>query len=77
MQLPDDGHPDLACMVANLVGDERDELMVWDEKEIWIYTQDRPFDGSRLYAPTRNGHFNESNYRTVVSRPNWIDVSHK
>ncbi len=71
VQLPDDGHPDLACMVANFVGDERDELMVWNEQEIWIYTQDRPYEGERIYSPTRNGHFNESNYGTIVSRPNW------
>ena len=66
---PDDGHPDLAAYVANLTGDARDEIVLWDQERVWIYTQDRPFSGERIYAPHRNPDYNESNYRTVVSRP--------
>ncbi len=61
-------------MVANCVGDERDELMEWNEQEIWIYAQDRPYEEARIYSPIRNGHFNESNYGTIVGRPNWKAV---
>src|SRR5262249_8035337 len=42
-------------------------------ERVWIYTQDRPFTGRRIYAPIRNPDCNESNYRTVVSRPRWIE----
>lgn len=68
---PDDGHPDLAYNVMDLTGDARDEIVVWDTQQVWIYTQDRPFTGKRIYAPVRNPDFNESNYRTTVSLPAW------
>jgi hypothetical protein len=71
VMFPDDGHPDLAYNVMNLTGDERDEIVVWDTRQVWIYTQDRPFVGNRIYAPVRNPDFNESNYRTTVSMPGW------
>lgn len=74
---PDDGHPDLAANVLDLTGDQRDEVVLWDEKRVWIYTQDRPFIGKRIYAPYRNPDYNESNYRTNVSFPNWEAVTVK
>lgn len=74
VMFPNDGHPDLAYNVMNLTGDERDEIVVWDTNRVWIYTQDTPFKGSRIYAPVRNPDFNESNYRTTVSLPRWLDV---
>ncbi len=77
VMFPDDGHPDLTAAVANLTGDARDEIILWDQERVWIYTQDRPFSGKRLYAPIRNPDCNESNYRTVVSRPRWIELGVK
>jgi rhamnogalacturonan endolyase len=74
VMFPDDGHPTLAYAVANLTGDPRDEIILWDTKRVWIYTQDRPFTGSRIYAPVRNPDYNESNYRTTVSMPAWKDM---
>ena len=71
VMFPDDGHPDLACNVADLTGDARDEIILWDTKQVWIYTQDQPFTGKRIYAPVRSPDYNESNYRTTVSMPNW------
>jgi hypothetical protein len=68
---PNDGHPDLAYMVLDVTGDARDEIIVWDQQEVWIYTQDRPFDGPRIYAPQRNPAYNDSNYRSTVSLPGW------
>ncbi len=50
--MPDDGHPDLAYQVLNVTGDERDEIIVWDQDPVWIYTQDRPFKGKRMYQPS-------------------------
>jgi rhamnogalacturonan endolyase len=68
---PDDGHLDLAYNVMNLTGDERDEIVVWDSNRVWIYTQDRPVTGNKIYAPLRNPDYNESNYRVNVSMPAW------
>ncbi|MCL4782604.1 MAG: hypothetical protein KJZ70_06175 [Bryobacterales bacterium] len=77
VMFPDDGHPALAASVLNLTGDARDEIVLWDEQRVWIYTQDRPFEGKRIYAPIRNPDYNESNYRANVSFPNWEDTGKK
>jgi rhamnogalacturonan endolyase len=69
VMFPDDGHPDLCSAVRDVTGDARDEIVLWDQNRVWIYTQDRPFNGSRLYRPMRNPHYNDSNYRATVSRP--------
>jgi hypothetical protein len=74
VMFPDDGHPDLAANVLDLTGDQRDEIVLWDQRRVWIYTQDQPFRGDRIYAPKRNPDYNESNYRTNVSMPNWEPV---
>jgi hypothetical protein len=74
VMFPDDGHPDLASYVADLTGDARDEVVLWDQKRVWIYTQDRPFKGKKIYAPVRNPDYNESNYRTTVSMPAWKEL---
>ena len=73
VMFPDDGHPDLAAHVINLTGDARDEIVLWDQEHVWIYTQDRPFGGRRLYAPIRNPPYNDSNYRANVSLPHWAN----
>jgi hypothetical protein len=75
VMFPDDGHPDLAAHVANVTGDARDEVILWDQERVWIYTQDRPAAGDRVYAPKRNPDYNESNYRTIVSQPAWVEAS--
>ncbi len=74
VMFPDDGHPDLAANVLDLTGDARDEIVVWDQNRVWIYTQDRPFSGKRIYAPERSPDYNESNYRVTVSLPAWKEV---
>ena len=74
VMFPDDGHPDLATNVLDLTGDARDEIVLWDQERVWIYTQDRPFTGARIYKPVRNPDYNESNYRTNVSLPGWEEV---
>ncbi|NOY42538.1 MAG: hypothetical protein GXP26_11970 [Planctomycetes bacterium] len=71
VMFPDDGHPDLCATVQNLTGDARDEIVLWDKEQVWIYTQDRPHSGDRVYAPRRNPEYNDSNYRTTVSLPAW------
>ena len=74
VMFPDDGHPDLAAYVTDLTGDQRDEVVLWDQNQVWIYTQDRPFQGTKIYAPDRSPDYNESNYRTTVSLPKWEAV---
>ena len=34
VMFPDDGHPDLAAYVANLTGDARDEMILWDQERV-------------------------------------------
>jgi hypothetical protein len=71
VMFPTDGHPDLSWMAHDMTGDTRDELIVWDTEWIYIYTQDRPFTGTPVYAPKRPPLYNESNYAPVVSWPAW------
>jgi hypothetical protein len=68
---------DIDGYVANVTGDARDEVILWDQDRVWIYTQDNPTLGDRVYAPVRNPEYNESNYRTVVSRPGWAEGGQK
>jgi rhamnogalacturonan endolyase len=66
---PDDGHPDMCFANLDIMGDGRDEIVVWDSHEIWIYTQhDNPKEG-KLYKPRRNPLYNMSNYQATVSLP--------
>ncbi len=81
VMFPDDGHPDLTSTVLDLTGDPRDEIILWDEASVWIYTQDGAAIGAdkkgRIYAPTRNPLYNDSNYRAHVSLPGWKTVAPK
>jgi rhamnogalacturonan endolyase len=61
----------LAYAVLDVTGDARDEIIVWDPFEIWIYTQSDSPKSGRLYRPVRNPSFNDSNYKTTVSLPGW------
>lgn len=70
---PDDNHPDMCNAVLDITGDCRDEIVVWNPNEIWVYTQsDNPKSG-RLYKPVRNPLYNYSNYQATVSLPGWND----
>ncbi len=73
LRFPADGHPELCYDVLDLTGDCRDEIVVWDPEEMWVYTQaDNPKAG-RLYRPKRNPLFNHSNYQATVSLPGWSE----
>lgn len=71
VMLPDDGHPYYCCTSLDLTGDGRDELVVWDLEEIWIYRADAPIPRGRKYRPIRPPKYNESNYMAQVSLPRW------
>jgi hypothetical protein len=66
---PDDGHPEMCNAVVDFAGDLRDEVVVWNPDEIWIYTQnDSPKNGN-LNQTRRNPLYNYSNYQLTVSEP--------
>jgi hypothetical protein len=69
MRFPDDGHPDLCNAVMDITGDPRDEIVVWDTQELWVYTQDDNPRSGGVYQPVRNPLYNYSNYQTTVSLP--------
>jgi hypothetical protein len=73
VMFPDDGHPDLAYHVADVTSDARDEVILWDQQRVWIYTQDCPAipGPGGVYKPRRNPSYNDSNYRAIVSLPGW------
>jgi len=70
---PADGHPDMCYAVIDIMGDCRDEIVVWDPYELWVYTQDDNPKTGRLYRPTRNPLYNYSNYQVTVSLPGWSE----
>lgn len=68
LEFPDDGHPDMSYAVLDITGDCRDEIVVWNTTDLWVYTQDNnPLDKSGLYHPKRNPLYNYSNYQATVS----------
>ncbi len=73
---PDDGHPTLCAEALDLVGDARDEIVLWDLDRLWVYTQDgTAAEADRVYRPRRQPHCNMSDYRAEISIPAWETVS--
>ena len=73
VMFPDDGHPDMCNAVMDITGDCRDEVVVWDQHEIWVYTQDDNPKTGKLYKPIRNPLYNYSNYQASISLPGWSE----
>lgn len=69
VRFPNDGHPDMCNAVMDLTGDCRDEVVVWDPNELWVYTQSDSPKSGKLYNTVRNPLYNYSNYQTTVSLP--------
>ncbi len=68
---PSDEHPVSFCLATDLTGDERDEIILWDPNELWIYTQDdNPRMGS-TYSPRRIPLYNYSTHQMTRSTPSW------
>lgn len=75
VEFPDDGHPELCADVIDLVGDDRDEIILWDEEKMYIYTQEdsdilKPGNEScnkRQRKRLKNPLYNCSNYRGEYS----------
>jgi hypothetical protein len=71
VRFPSDGHPVSCYMVQDLTGDARDEILIWDYKELWIYTQaDNPRMGN-TYDPDRIPLYNHSMHHMNRSLPGW------
>jgi rhamnogalacturonan endolyase len=73
VKFPNDGHPDMCNAVLDITGDCRDEIVVWNPNELWVYTQDDNPKSGRLYKPKRNPLYNYSNYQATVSLPGWSE----
>ncbi|MCF7973228.1 MAG: hypothetical protein K9N55_05405 [Phycisphaerae bacterium] len=71
VRFPADGHPTLCNAVMDITGDARDEIVVWDAGEIWVYTQDDNPKSGKMYKPRGNPLYNYSNYQATVSLPGW------
>ncbi len=73
VSFPNDGHPDLCCEVLDIVGDEREEIIVWDRNELWVYTQDQAqIKREKTYLPIKYPMYNASNYRGEYCFPRWV-----
>ncbi len=68
---PSDDHPVSFCLATDLTGDARDEIILWDPNELWIYTQDdNPRMGS-TYSPRRIPLYNHSTHQMTRSAGSW------
>ena len=71
VQFPSDLHPVMCYHTCDLTGDARDEILVWNKDELWIYTQeDNPRMGN-TYEPHRIPVYNHSSYRMNYSLTGW------
>jgi rhamnogalacturonan endolyase len=66
---PEDGHPDLCAEVLDLTSDHRDEIVLWDQQRMYIYTQDRPAAAEPVLQPEKYPLYNASNYRGEFHYP--------
>lgn len=73
---PDDGHPSMCCEAMDLCGDARDELVVWDYHNMYIYTQNDGFL-EHCYEPVKYPIYNASNYRGEYSFPDESYITYR
>ena len=71
VEFPSDGHPDKYYMCVDLTGDARDEILVWNSDELWIYTQDDNPRMGNTYAPHRIPLYNYSVHQMNRSLVQW------
>jgi rhamnogalacturonan endolyase len=71
VRFPADGHPETCYMVQDLTGDARDEVLVWDSRELWIYTQDDNPRMGKTSNPDRIPLYNQSMHQMSRSLPGW------
>ncbi len=71
VRFPSDGHPATCYLVQDLSGDARDEILVWDRQELWIYTQDDNPRMGNTFNPDRTPVYNHSMHQMNLSLPGW------
>ena len=73
VSFPDDGHPTLAAEVLDITGDNRDEIILWDRKKMYVYTPSGTTQkkNGKIYDPIKYPIYNASNYRGEFSFPRW------
>lgn len=71
VRFPADGHPDSYYFATDLTGDARDEIILWDSHELWIYTQDDNPRMGNTYSPRRTPLYNYSMHQMNRSTPEW------
>jgi len=71
VQFPNDGHPLTCYHVADLSGDARDEVLVWNSEQLWVYTQDDNPRMGNTYNPDRTPLYNHSMHQMNLSLPGW------
>ncbi len=71
VKFPSDGHPATCYHVADLTGDTRDEVLVWNSETLWIYTQDDNPRMGHTYNPDRFPFYNHSLNQMNLSLPGW------
>ncbi len=69
---PDDGHPELCSEVMDLFGTGRDNLLVWDPSQLWIYAP--ADDAAPAHRPLRPPLHSWSNYMCYWSLPRRQDA---
>ncbi len=57
---PNDNHPTLCCEAFDIDGDEIDEIICWDQNEMWIYCAETKHKTDKYYRYPNEGF---SNYR--------------
>ena len=65
VMFPDDGHPDLASAVRDLTGDRATRSCCGISSASGSTRRIGRSPGARIYAPMRNPHYNDSNYRAT------------
>jgi hypothetical protein len=68
VEFPDPHHGKV--WVYNICGDKRDEVIVWNDKLLSIYTQDGCFNGIKIFTPKRKL-YNRTFYGSFISEPDW------
>ena len=64
------GHPVMACDAIDLTGDSRDEVLLWDRDQLWIYTQDSNVTAPEKIVPQyKMPIHSRSNYQMYVTIP--------
>ena len=71
VRFPSDGHPQRCYQVVDLTGDFRDEIILWDNRELWIYTQDDNPRMGNTFRPEKNALYNYSMHQMNLSLPGW------